>query len=191
MITVRRAGPEDLEAINALQAQNLLSNLSVVQRADGFLSAAFSAAQLLHMTEDLGIDVAYEGAQMAGYLCAFRCDDRPLPPIIETMLAAYPDTCFDGRPLAVTSHYLYGPVCIARPHRGGTVLWRLFEAQRLRLLPHFSTGAAFIAEGNPRSLRAHTHKLGMRQAGTFQHNDARHHIVAFHTQPPGDPHGKQ
>lgn len=190
MILVRDAGPEHFDAIAALQARNLATHLMPEQRVDGFLSAAFSHAQLLHMSTDLGIDVAFDGACLAGYLCAFRCADQPRPPVIEAMLAAFAQCRFDGQPLDPAQCYIYGPVCIEREYRGGTLLRKLFDAQRHRLADRYAVGAAFIADANPRSFDAHTRKLGMVRVGSFRQGDADFHIVAFHTRTPGEPHGK-
>lgn len=190
-IRIRPAGAADFAALDALQRDNLHGALTPAQRADGFLSAAFSHEQWRRMSDDLGIDAAFDDGELVAYLCAFRCADRPRPAVIEAMLDAFTQTRFDGRALEQDDCYLYGPVCIARAHRGGTLLAQLFAAQRARLAPAFARGAAFIAESNPRSLRAHTHKLGMRIAGGFRCNGNGYHIVAFHTREPGASHGQQ
>lgn len=191
MIVIRLAGTGDFDAIDALQREYLHDHLTPAQRADGFLSAAFTREQLLRMSTDLGIDAAIDDGRLVAYLCAFRTTDQPRPPVIEAMLAALPATRFDDHVLHMDRCYIYGPVCIARSHRGAGLLARLFAAQRGRLSSTFAEGAAFIAQSNARSLSAHTHKLGMQRVGEFQCHGNGYHIVAFHTREPGDDHGQQ
>lgn len=176
---VTAAGDADLDAILVMQHKYQFSQLNDEQRANGFLSAAFSRQQLQHMSADLGIDIARVNGALAGYLCAFRCSDLPRPPIIESMLDAFADCPFGGRTLDTNRTYIYGPVCIDTAYRGVGIIEALSQSQRQRLARQFDYGAAFVAQDNPRSLRAHTVKLGMVDVGPFQHLGQRYRIVAF------------
>lgn len=183
-IHVRPADGADLDAVLALQAENFVGRMSPEAKRDGFLSAEFTRMQFEQMRAGLGIDAAFDDNRLVGYLCASRCTDTPRPPISKAMIDAFARCRYDGAPLDERTCYLYGPVCIAPSHRGGDILHRLFTAQRMRMAAHFSTGAAFIAHDNPRSLRAHTAKLGMTQAGTFEWSGNVYHVVAFSTRDP-------
>ncbi len=181
MIEIRPANASDFDAILTLQSVNQFARLSDFERAHGFLSAEFSREQLRQMSEDLGIDAAFDEGALAGYLCAFPCAGQLRPPVIQCMIAAFSECRFAGRALDQHTCYIYGPVCIAASHRGKGILAQLFAAQRARLDSTYPTGAAFIAHRNPRSLHAHVQKLGMAQAGTFNFNGNAYHIVAFST----------
>ena len=58
MVDYRRAQPGDLTAIIDLQNRNLEWNLAADERAQGFLSTAFSIDQFRRMDEEIAVVVA-------------------------------------------------------------------------------------------------------------------------------------
>jgi predicted GNAT superfamily acetyltransferase len=164
---IRRARPEDYADILALQSANFIANLSAEERREGFLSAQFTAEQTAQIAEDLGTMVAVTNRQVAGFLCAFRNEYETGSPVIAEMLAAYDRLRFEARSLRSFHSYIYGPVCIAREHRGRGLLRALYEAQKRDLAGRFNIGVAFVARNNPHSLKAHVGGLGMIEAGDF------------------------
>jgi hypothetical protein len=178
-IVFRRAGIEDYPAILRLQAANLIGNLSMDERKQGFLSAEFSPEQVAAMAEDLGTIVAVVGGVVAGFLCAFRNEFNHGSPVIAKMLDSYGRVRFAGKPLSSFKSYIYGPVCIAREHRGSGLLRGLYEAQKRDLAGQFDVGVAFVSRDNPHSLRAHTSGLGMTDVGEFELGSRSYVILAF------------
>jgi hypothetical protein len=164
----RRALVSDYPAILRLQSANYIGNLSIEERHQGFLSAEFSRQQVAEMAEDLGTMLALVEGEVAGFLCAFRKEFNHGSPVIDEMLRSYDRVAFGGRPLAMFSSYIYGPVCIARAYRGQGLLPGLFEAQKEDLAGQFEVGVAFVSRDNPHSLRAHVSGLGMTEVGEFQ-----------------------
>ncbi len=163
----RRAAAADYAQILELQAANYIANLSDAERAQGFLSAQFTAEQTARIAEDLGTTVALVGDCVAGFLCAFRKEFPTGSPVIAQMLSSYDTLRFEDRPLSSFASYIYGPVCIAREYRGRGLLRGLYEAQRSDLAGKFEIGVAFVSRSNPHSLSAHAIGLGMSEAGDF------------------------
>ncbi len=178
-IAYRRARPEDYAGILRLQAANYVGNLSQEELSQGFLSAEFTHAQVDEMAQDLGITVAVNDSEIAGYLCAFRNEFNHGSPVLAKMFESYARVYFEQRPLISYSSYCYGPVCISRQYRGQGLLRGLYEAQTHDLAERYEIGVAFVARNNPHSLQAHVAGLGMTEVGEFAVNRQTYVILAF------------
>ena len=173
------AGPDDYAGILALQSANYVGNLSAREREGGFLSAELSTADLAAMAEDLGVVVARENKRIVGYLCAHRTDLSPLPPVVEAMLRCARTALFAGRPLAGARLFVYGPVCVARSHRGCGLARKLLGALQARVAAGYEFGCTLVAAANPHSLRVHVDGLGMQDAAQFEHAGRTYHLLVF------------
>ena len=100
------------------------------------------------------------------------------------MIDELPRLSFLGRPLAAQRTLIYGPVCVARSHRGRGLLRGLYDALRSEVAGGYDSGVAFVAKSNQRSLAAHVDGLGMTIAGDFVFNGNSYWILAFHVPPP-------
>jgi hypothetical protein len=167
-VEFRRARPEDFSALLRIQSANQIANLSSDEREQGFLSAQFSFDQIAAMAGDLGIIVAVEAGTVLGFLCGFRCDFHTGSPVIAKMLETFDGVKFEDKPLSAHKTFIYGPVCIDRPHRGRRLLHGLYEAQKRELAGQFEVGVAFVSRSNPHSLRAHVTGLRMAEVGEFE-----------------------
>jgi hypothetical protein len=177
--TFRRAMPDDYSPIVRLNAQNFVANLGEDERRDGFLSAVFSLELVAAMAEDLGITVAFDGQDFAGFLCAFRNGFNHGSPVVAKMIDSYDRMRFEGKPLSAYTAYAYGPVCIERVHRRKGLLRGLYETQKQTLAGQFEVGVALIARDNPHSMAAHVTGLGMTEVGEFEVNGNVFATVAF------------
>ena len=179
-IQFRRAQPQDFPEILQIQSANYVANLSLEDRADGFLSAEFTHSQIAAMAADLGIMVACDSkASVLGYLCGFRRDFNHQSPVVAKMLDSFATGEFEGRPLNSYNTFIYGPVCIRRAHRGRGLLRGLYEALKREVAGEFEVGAAFVARNNAHSLRAHVAGLGMAEVGEFEVNGNVYVTLAF------------
>lgn len=179
IVEYRRAQPADYEAILRLQEANFIANLSEEERRSGFLSAQFTLEQTARIAEDLGTALAIVDGRIAGFLCAFRNEFETGSPVIAKMIESYDRFTFEGRPLSSFASYIYGPVCIAREHRGRGFLRGLYEYQRKDLAGRFEIGVAFVALNNPHSLNAHVAGLGMTAAGDFSVRENVYRTLVF------------
>lgn len=178
-VKFRRATRQDFPAILEIQSANFIGNLSLEERGQGFLSAEFSKGQIAAMVNDIGIIVASDSQSVLGYLCGFRCDFDHQSPVIAKMLEAFDRVCYEGRPLGSYKTFIYGPVCISRPHRGRGLLQGLYEALKREVVGQFNVGVAFVARNNPHSLHVHVAGLGMAEVGEFEVNRNVYAILAF------------
>ena len=178
-VLYRRAEKEDYAGILRLQSANYIANLPQQERREGFLSAEFTPEQLATLATDLGITVALDAGNVAGYLCAFRNDFNHGSPVLEKMLESYDRVQFNGQPLNSYSSYIYGPVCISREYRRRGILRGLYDVQKRDLAGQFEIGVAFVSRDNPHSLTAHLAGLGMTGVGDFEANGKVYVILAF------------
>ena len=175
----RRLEDCDLPALLALQEANLFGNLTAEARRNGFLSARFSATQFGEMARDIAVMVALDGEDIAGYLCASSLAFNSRVPVLAAMIERFPHAHFLGRPLSAQRCFVYGPVCVAREHRGAGVLRGLYDALRRGIAGDYDAGTLFIDKGNPRSLAAHADGLGMALVGDFGFDNRSYWILAF------------
>ncbi|VTR47645.1 Uncharacterised protein [Serratia fonticola] len=74
---IRQAVPGDYPAILALQAQNTPEQLSPQQRQQGFIVSQMNEKQLASINSGLGILIATEEEQLAGFVCLMPTDAQP------------------------------------------------------------------------------------------------------------------
>lgn len=158
---------DDLSEVLRIQEDNLIANLSTAQQADGFLSVAFSAQQVVEMDRDIPIVVADCGDRLGGYMCGSTLAASAEVPLLARMMSIFPETMYGGRSLDRFNAYIYGPVCVERALRGTGVLEGLFAATLKQMAGRYEIGVLFVSLDNPRSMRAHTRKLGMRKLCDF------------------------
>jgi predicted N-acetyltransferase YhbS len=178
LIQYRKATPADFEGILILQHQNLLTTLQEPDLSEGFLSIEFTREQLHKINSELGIFIAAEDKAVVGYLMAETAEFAVGSPLISHMLKRLKDVVFDG--VAVSCcFFVYGPVCIDRRHRGQGILEGLFRVMKETLEADYDVGIAFVSLSNPRSLQAHTVKLGMRVIDEFEFGGGRYSTLVF------------
>jgi len=177
-ILFRKATPADFEGILRLQHQNLLATLQGEDLSQGFLSIEFTREQLHKVNSELGIFVAVQGKVVVGYLMAETAEFAIGSPLISHMLKRLKHVVFDDITLSC-GFFVYGPVCIDRPSRGQGILDGLFRFMEETLRADYDVGIAFVSLRNPRSLRAHTAKLGMRVIDDFEFGGERYNTLAF------------
>ncbi len=182
MFIFRKANSQDIPLILKLQKLNLLKNLMPSEQQDGFLSIEYSADQLEHLNQELGIFVAQENDHFAGYLIAQTMDFALRSPLIATMVMKFPDVQYNGRPLSRYKTFIYGPVCIDKELKGQGVLEGLYSLMLKTLQGQYDVGVAFVSERNSRSLYAHRDKLGMEVVDEFECNGQRYNTLVFSMQ---------
>ncbi len=131
------------------------------------------------MNNELGIFVAVQGEAIMGYLMAESVEFAVGAPLIAHMLKKLKNVEFDGVPLLFCCLFVYGPVCIDKQYRGQGILEGLFGIMKETLKANYDFGIAFVSLKNPRSLQAHTSKLGMRIVDEFEFGGEKYNTLAF------------
>lgn len=174
---------EDLPEILRIQAANLASNLPEHRRSDGFLSVAFSSRQFEEMNREIPMVVADLGTRLAGYLCGGSLDYSRSIPFLSHMTDLFPETFYRGLTLVRYRSFFYGPICVDRPHRGTGVVQGLFNGLLDRVRGKFDVGVLFVSVNNPRSMHAHTRKLGMTRVRDFRFDGGEFGFLVFEVPP--------
>jgi len=178
-ILYRKATPSDFEGILRLQHQNLVTTLKGEDLSQGFLSIELTREQLHKINSELGIFIAVQDKAVIGYVMAESVEFAIGSPLISHVLKRLRNVVFDSIPLSSSFLFVYGPVCIDRRSRGQGILEGLFGIMKEALGADYDIGIAFVSERNPRSLQAHTAKLGMRVIDEFEFGTERYNTLTF------------
>ena len=157
---VRLASSADSAAILDLQEQNL-------PNSGGTLSVRHSREWFEKAIADMPVVVASHDGDLVGYVVSAPLTAVADMPIIQALISTHP-----GSPGA----YIYGPICVAKEHRGRGVAQALFRKLRAELPGR--EGITFIRADNGISLRAHE-KMGMREVGKFKLDDTDYVALAY------------
>jgi L-amino acid N-acyltransferase YncA len=178
--TIARMSDADISQIMHIQSENQRNNLSPYQQKNGYLSIAFSEDEFKDFNDDLCVVVAKEQHEVIGYCCVSSAAFNAQFPILDQIVAnissyAVPET--QDIPTKEKS-CIYGPACIALPHRGKGVLQKL-SAFGLQIARErgYAYCFSFVAADNTRSLQAHM-KLSFQRVGTVNHKNKEYIVIA-------------
>ncbi|WP_422359659.1 GNAT family N-acetyltransferase [Reichenbachiella sp.] len=177
MIISRKATQEDIPGILALQAQNLVSELSEEQQAtNGFVTTPFTTALLQEIIELGWAFVTEIEDQIAAYLFGGPWSYFEKWPIFPYMTSRF--SKWGNWEISTENSFQYGPVCIDANHRGKKIINQLFEAMRKDFIPTYPLAATFINQANPISTKAHL-KLGWKIVDEFEYNNSKYYGLAY------------
>jgi hypothetical protein len=177
---IARMSDTDISQIMNIQSENQRSNLTPSQQKNGYLSIAFSEDEFTDFNDNLCVAVARDEHEVIGYCCVSSAVFNAQFPILHQIVAsissyAVPET--QDIPTEEKS-CIYGPACIALPHRGKDVLQKLSTfALEIAKERGYAYCFSFIAADNVRSLKAHK-KLSFHTVGTVHHNNNEYVVIA-------------
>ena len=176
-MTSRKATPNDIPGILALQDQNLISELSKEQKAvNGFVTTPFTPELL---NEIIGLGWAFvteiEG-QIVAYLFGGSWSFFEKWPIFPYMTSRF--SKWGEWKISTENSFQYGPVCIDVKHRGKKIINQLFETMRKDFIQKYPLSATFINQANPISTRAHL-KLGWAIMDEFEYNHSKYYGLVY------------
>lgn len=178
-IIIRKAEPKDYSAIIQLQNANTPDQLTDKEKKQGFVVSSMTEETLNNINKNLGVLVAMENNNLAGFVCLATTDPLPKHPVVQAMFRTFPQQKFQGKSLIDYRIFIYGPVLINAEFRGRGLLKNLFNEVVIYTKENFDLGVAFINERNPHSFAVHTEGLGMTCLKPFTAGDDRFQIVAF------------
>ncbi|AIY41840.1 Acetyltransferase [Collimonas arenae] len=178
---IRQAAISDYPKIVKLQLENTPGQLSDAEKLQGFVVSDMDEQQFAAINQALGILVAMDGDQLAGFVCMVPLAMQPRHPVVDAMLATFANQQFDGKTLLQQRVFVYGPVCIGKQWRGQGVLQKLFAAVKAHTCADYDLGAAFIDDRNPHSLAAHVQGLKMTALKPFSCKEQNYQLVVFPT----------
>lgn len=179
---IRAAELSDMDGVLALHARYQVDSIRDEDRKDGFVTTNFSKEQLTELIRhEEGLFVATKDNEVVAYAMAASWQFWSPYPVQAHMIGLLPDYEFNGTALSIENSYQYGPICIDRSARGSGVLERIFAHALDAMARRYPVLVTFINKNNPRSLAAHTHKLGLRVLGEFQFNGNTYYWLACPT----------
>jgi hypothetical protein len=177
--TPRLADETDIPAILALQAKNLVSNLSLEEQKNGFVTTPLSTQHLETLIAGEYAFVAAADTGIAAYMITGSWAFFDEWPVFRHMVAMMPELLCQGIALTAQNSFQYGPVCIAEEARGSGLLLDMFTAMRLHLATRYPLGVTFVNKRNHRSFAAHHRKLGIEVIAEFAFGGQEFHYMAF------------
>lgn len=178
-MTSRKATQNDIPGILALQAQNLISELSEEQKAtNGFVTTPFSPELLEEIIDLGGAYVSEIDRNIVAYLFGGSWPYYEKWPIFPYMTARFPNWKYKNWTISTENSFQYGPVCIAANHRGKKLINHLFETMRRDFIKTYPLAATFINQANPISTKAHL-KLGWTIVDEFEYNNSKYYGLAY------------
>jgi hypothetical protein len=179
----RIATESDIAGILDLQSKNLYTNLSELERKDGFVTTPFTSEQVRSLIAQTGVFVVEKEGAIVGYVFAGSWNYFAQWPIFPLMVSRFPQLSFHGAEVTAGRSFQYGPICIDRQLRGSGIFVELFELMRSQFALRVPIGVTFINQHNERSLMAHTRKLGLEIIDEFEFSEHSFYSLAFHTKP--------
>jgi ribosomal protein S18 acetylase RimI-like enzyme len=185
VIGYRRARQDDFAAIADLQNKNLAWNLAADERAEGFLSTAFSIDQFRQMDQEVAVIVALDGAQLCGYICASTPAFNMSMPFPAAMLKHASGIVYDGKALMDRRLCVTSPICIDRAHRGRGIYLGLCRTMIGLIAGRYDLAVAFVSTANERHLRA-VSKMAFDRLGEFEKDGHRFLLIVYPLPSPGE-----
>lgn len=172
----------DIADVLKLHAKYQIDQIREEDKADGFVTTAFSAQQLTALIEqEQGLFIARDEQQVYGYVMAASWQFWSAWPMFQFMITQLPQHPFAGIEVTQNNSYQYGPVCIDKSVRGSGLLQQLFAFALKAMSQRFEVLITFINHKNPRSYAAHTRKLGLSVVNDFSFNGNQYYWLACST----------
>lgn len=176
---ISRATMNDFDGIRALLRANHIDYISEKDKADGFVTTNMTDHQLEALiVQEHGVTIAEDQGKILAFAFAASWDFWKEWSFFAYMIERLPEFTFDGQVLTTKNCYQYGPVCLDKSIRGTGVFEQVFYASLAHMKPQYPIMATFINQINQRSYAAHTKKVMMAQAGTFQFNGNDYYLMA-------------
>ncbi len=176
----RNATLEDIPAVSELQQKYHVSTISEEDKADGFVTTLFTEEQFKELIQkENGLAIACDGDRVVAYAMAGSWEYWSQWPLFQHMIKDLPNTEYLGQVLSMENSYQYGPICIHKDYRSTEVLPNIFEFSRTQMNKRYPILITFINQINPRSLKAHTEKLGLEIIKPFEFNNNQYYELGY------------
>jgi len=180
MIKTRVGNKNDIAGILSLQGKNLYSNLTEIERKNGFVTTPFTVNQIEEIIKQNGIFIAEnENDIIIAYAFAGSWKYFEQWEIFNFMVSRFSKLSFNGNRITTENSFQYGPVCIDKNYRGTGLLNLIFEEMRIEFYKKYPISITFINKVNAISEKAHTKKLGWEIIDEFEFNNNTYIELAF------------
>jgi hypothetical protein len=179
---VTQASIADIGGIVSLLKANHINYISEGNKLDGFVTTNFTDSQLKALiVQERGVTIAKENDKVLAFSMAASWEFWLGWPFFAYMIEKLPGFTFEDKTLTTQNSYQYGPICIDKSVRGTGVFEQVFYASLTSMRERYPVMVTFINQINHRSYAAHTKKVPMTKAGTFQFNQNDYYLMACST----------
>ena len=180
MITIKRVTETaELEGIKLLQQENLKTNLTGEEiLAEGFVTAEYSLDFLKIMHEAGPSIIAKDDELVIGYALVADKLIRHHHDLLADLFNTIDNTLYKGKLLKDTKYVVVGQLCVSKQYRGMGLVQQMYDHYRNCLSGQFDCCITDIAQGNPRSLKAHI-KAGFQVISTLNFGGVKWDIVLW------------
>jgi len=182
-MTICQATLEDISGIFELHRLYHNDTVSDEDRPSGFVTTNFTEKQmhdLIAMHDGVTIAKGDDGSILA-YATAAPWSFWAEWPLFTYMIERLNEYKLSDTIITLENSYQYGPVCVHSSVRGTGVFEQVFYASLANMEQRYPIMATFINQINGRSYAAHTRKVPMTLAGTFQFNNNNYYLMACPT----------
>ncbi len=181
-IELKIAEISEIDDILKLHSKYQIDSISEEDKADGFVTTAFTKEQLIALiTQEQGLFIARQDGVIVAYVMSASWDFWSAWPMFAFMIEGLSELEFQGQTLTVENSYQYGPVCIDKSVRGRGVLEQIFAFAKQHMAQRFQFLVTFVNTMNERSYQAHQRKLGLHVVQQFEYNGKRYYEMVCHT----------
>ena len=181
-IELKTATLENVEEILTLHYRYQVDSIDDQDKADGFITTAFTKEHLTRLIEDEnGLFIACLDNKIVAYAMAASWQFWSQWPMFEFMIKHLDDATYQAQIITVHNSYQYGPVCVDKSVRGLGVFEQVFNYSLLKMSTRYPLMVTFINKINPRSFAAHTRKTCLQVISEFDFNHNQYFKLACST----------
>ncbi|GLS89342.1 hypothetical protein GCM10007916_04090 [Psychromonas marina] len=181
-VELQVATSSHVEDVLTLHYRYQVDSISDQDRADGFITTAFTKDHLTRLIEDEnGLFIATVDGKIVAYAMAASWGFWSQWPMFEFMVKNLHDSTCLGQVINADNSYQYGPVCVDKSVRGLGVFEKVFEFALAQMSKRYPIMVTFINQINPRSFRAHTTKTSLTVIKEFGFNNNQYYKLACKT----------
>lgn len=181
-VELQVANLSHVEEVLTLHYRYQVDSISEQDKADGFITTAFTNAHLSALIEDeKGLFIALVDGKIVAYAMAASWGFWSQWPMFEFMVKHLHDSTYLEQPICVDNSYQYGPVCVDKSVRGLGVFEKIFEFALAKMSLRYPIMVTFINKINPRSFQAHTAKTPLKVIKEFEFNNNHYYKLACKT----------
>jgi len=181
-IELQVATTDNITEVLELHYRYQVDSIALEDKADGFITTAFTAEQLTDLIEkEQGLFIALQAGKVVAYAMAASWQFWSIWPMFVHMAKGLPELTYQGQQLSTESSYQYGPVCVDKSVRGAGVFEAIFEFSLQKMSNRYPILVTFINKINPRSYAAHVEKAGLEVIQEFEFNNNQYYELVCAT----------
>ncbi len=178
-LTITIATNFDINSVLELQSKYLISNLTDVEKKEGFVTTPFTFQQIEDIILEDGLFVAKKENKVVAYVYSGSWTYFNQWAIFPFMTSRFVNLTFKNTSISTKNSFQYGPICIDKEFRGTGLLNNIFEFMRVNLRDKYPISLTFINKINERSIKAHVDKLKWTVIDNFEFDNNSFLMLAF------------